>query len=257
MLALYLTDRATALKPSTLTRRMSAISVVHQEAGHLSPAHDPRVRTILSGIRRTHGTAPDQAKPATIGDIRQMVAHLSDTTIGIRDRALLLVGFTGAFRRSELVALNVGDLDEREEGYAITIRRSKNDQEAKGRRIALPFGSDHHTCPVSALRSWLDHAQLERGAVFRSIDRHGNIASRLSDRGVALVIKRTAERAGLDPEGFSGHSLRAGFATTAAANGASERQIAHQTGHRSMDVLRGYVRHGGVFIDNAASMVGL
>jgi integrase len=140
----------------------------------------------------------------------------------------------------------------------VTIRRSKTDQEASGRQIALPYGSDPQTCPVTALRAWLEHAGITRGAIFRGVDRHGNVSTkRLSDRAVADVVKRAARGAGLDPEEFSGHSLRAGFATTAAAAGANERQIANQTGHTSMEVLRGYIRHGSLFTDNAATTLGL
>ncbi len=258
MVALYLTERADTLAVSTLERRMAAISVRHQEHGLDPPTHNPEVRAVLTGIRRTKGAATRQVSPASIGEIRRMVAHLPGTTIGVRDKALLLVGFAGALRRSELVALNVGDLKDRDEGIRVTLRRSKTDQERKGRKVALPYGHDPQTCPVTAMRAWLERAGIEQGAVFRSVDRHGNIsAARLSDRAVANVVKRAAEGAGLDPAEYSGHSLRAGFATTAAAAGANERQIANQTGHQSMEVLRQYIRHGSLFTDNAATRLGL
>jgi len=255
--ALYVTALASTHKPATITRRMAAISVQHQRTGLPSPTTDPRVREILRGMRRTVGVAQRQAAPVTIGDLRRMIAHLPDTTAGRRDRSLLLVGFAGALRRSELVGIDVDDLAEREQGLLVTVRRSKSDQEAAGRQVALPFGRDPHTCPVTALQSWLTTAPITTGAVFRSVDRHGRIGGRLSDRGVVLIIKRAAQRAGLDPAAYSGHSLRAGFATTAAANGASERRIAVQTGHRSMEVLRKYIRAGTVFSDNAVSDLGL
>lgn len=258
MVALYLTERAETLAASTLNRRMAAISVRHQDHGLDSPTHNPEVRAVLTGIRRTTGTAQRQVTPASIGEVRRMVAHLPDTTIGTRDKALLLVGFAGALRRSELVALNVGDLKTRDEGIRVTLRRSKTDQERKGREVALPYGSDPQTCPVTALRAWLNHAAITRGPIFRSVDRHGNVSTaRLSDRAVANIVKRSAEGAGLDPTEFSGHSLRSGFATTAAAAGANERQIANQTGHTSMEVLRRYIRHGSLFTDNAATRLGL
>jgi integrase len=175
-----------------------------------------------------------------------------------RLHALLLVGFAGALRRSELVALNVDDVDDHERGFTLRLRVSKTDQEREGRRIAIPRGTDPETCPVRALRAWLSAAAIGDGPLFRSVDRHGNIAPmRMSGRAVSLVIKRAAQRAGFDPDLYSGHSLRAGFATTAAANGASERAIANQTGHRSMEVLRRYIRHGTLFTDNAATMLGL
>lgn len=256
--AVYAADCAHRLRPSSIDRAMAAISVLHQRAGHPSPTQDPRVREVLGGLRRVHGVAPRQVAPAVIGDIRAMVAHLPDTTAGIRDRALLLVGYAGALRRSELVALNVGDIRTRDEGTTITIRHAKTDQEQRSRRIAVPHGTDRHTCPVTALHGWLDHAGITRGPIFRGVDRHHNIApTRLSDRAVALIIKRAAHNAGLDPDEYSGHSLRAGFATTAAANGATERQIATQTGHKSMNVLRAYIRHGSLFTDNAVNMIGL
>ncbi|WP_165356834.1 site-specific integrase [Nocardioides zhouii] len=186
-----------------------------------------------------------------------MIAHLPDTTAGSRDRAILLVGFAGALRRSELVALRVDDVEWRDEGAVLHIRRSKADQEAAGREVALPRGKDEQSCPVDALRSWLAEGDISRGQLFRSVDRHGNVGEQLSDRAIVLVIRRAATAAGLDPDKYSGHSLRAGFATTAAAHGASERRIAVQTGHRSMEVLRGYIRHATVFTDNAVNDLGL
>lgn len=256
--ALYVTDRSATLRPSTLTRRAAAISVRHGEAGLPSPTTDPRVRAVLSGIRRTYGVERHQAQPAMLGEIQRMVAHLPDDLIGVRDRAVLLVGFAGGLRRSEIVALNVGDLSPHHDGLVATIRRSKTDQEGRGRKIALPHGHHDHTSPVAALERWREAADITRGALFRAVDRHGNIsARRLSAQGVGLIVKRAAERAGLDPANYSGHSLRAGFITTAAINGASERTIAAQTGHRSMEVLRGYIRPATVFQDNAVNRLGL
>jgi integrase len=212
----------------------------------------------MRGVRQTLGTAVDEAAPATIAQIRQMVYSLPDTTIGRRDRAVLLVGFAGALRRSELVAIDIDDLERRDEGIAVLLRRSKTDQEAQGRRVALPFGHDPQTCPVRALDAWLEVAHIDEGAVFRSVDRHGNVGARgLSDQSVALIVKRAAQRAGHDPASYSAHSLRAGFATSAAAAGASERAIAAQTGHQSMQVLRRYVRHGSLFTDNAVNDIGI
>lgn len=257
-LILYVTDLATRAKVSTITRRLSSIAVAHQQHGHPSPTGDPHVRQVTRGIRRTLGTAVDEAAPLTTGALRKIVWSLPDTTIGTRDRALLLVGFTGALRRSELVALDVTDLEPRDEGMTALIRRSKTDPEAQGRRVALPWGKDEHTCPVTAINAWLDRSETTDGPLFRPVNRHGQLgAGRLTAQAVSLVVKRAVEQIGLDPTSFSGHSLRAGFATTAAAAGASERAIAAQTGHRSMEVLRRYVRHGSVFTDNAATSLGL
>jgi integrase len=256
--AMYVTDMARNFKSATINRRLAAISVVHKQAGMASPASDAGVLEVMKGIRRSIRTAQTEAAPAVIGEIRRMIAHLPDDTAGVRDRAVLLVGFAGALRRSELVAIDAEDLTTRDEGFVITLPVSKTDQQGQGRRIAIPYGRDHETCPVGALRSWMDAAAIDHGALFRPVDRHGNIGStRLGAKAVTAIIKRAIERAGLDPGPYSGHSLRAGFITTAAANGAPERAIAAQTGHRSMEVLRKYVRHATVFSDNAATTLGL
>lgn len=256
----YVTELAHIRKPSTIDRRVAAISVAHQACGFESPTNTAVVRAVLTGIRRTHGVAPEQAAPATIGEIRRMASRLSrETAIGQRDRALLLVGFAGGFRRSELVALTVADLTDCPEGFSLKVRRSKRDQEGRGSRKAIPYGSDPETCPVRALKSWLDVAAIVEGPLFRSVDRHGNVADKaLTGQAVSIVVKRAAEAAGLDPDIYSGHSLRAGFITTAAANGRSEREIAAQTGHApNSAVLRTYIRHASIFTDNAASHLGL
>lgn len=257
--ALYATDLADSFKPSTIDRRMAAISVTHQHAGFPSPTQDASVRSVINGIKRTYGTAPKQVAPAVIGEIRKMVARMNDSTIDIRDRAILLLGFAGAFRRSELVALDVADLDTRPDGLLVTIRRSKRDQEGRGDTKAIPYGTDAETCPVRAVQAWLTEAHIDDGPVFRPVDRHGNVANtRLSGKAIGLVVKRAAERADLDPATYGGHSLRAGFVTTAAANGATERAISRQTGHApGSTVLRTYIRHASAFTDNAVSMVGL
>jgi integrase len=256
--ALYLTGLARTHRPSTITRRAAAISVEHQRNGFESPTAGRAVREILSGIRRTLGTAPREAAPARIGEIRRMVARLPDSIAGCRDRAVLLVGFASAMRASELVAVEVEDLEYRPEGLVIRKRRSKTDQEGAGALVPIFYGTDPETCPVLALKKWLAAAAIESGAVFRSVTRHGGVGSdRLTPRAISLIVKRAVQSAGLEPDSYSAHSLRAGFVTTAAANGASERAIAAQTGHRSMEVLRRYVRHATVFVDNAANDLGL
>lgn len=254
----YITHLAEDRRPSTITRRLSSISIVHKTLGHPSPTSAPAVHDVMTGIRRTLGTATAEARPISLGDLHTMLAHTPPTTIGLRDRAVLLVGFAGGLRRSEIVATNVEDLDEREQGLAVRIRRSKTDQEARGREVALPYATHDHTCPVRAIAAWRSHADIDDGPLFRSVDRHGNVApTRLSAQAVNLIVKRAAERADIVTPHLSGHSLRAGFATTAAANGATERAIANQTGHRSMNVLRGYIRRGSLFVDNAALDLGL
>jgi integrase len=187
-----------------------------------------------------------------------MVAALPPGSIGIRDRALLLVGFAGAFRRSELVGLNREDVEFVSEGLVTTLRRSKTDQEGHGRKVAVPFGSNLETCPVRALQAWLDISKIASGAIFHPINRHGRIQpGRLSGEAVAIVVKRYAAACGKDASHFAGHSLRAGLATQAAIAGVSERSIMNQTGHRSTAMVRRYIRDGSLFRDNAAGRVGL
>jgi integrase len=187
-------------------------------------------------------------------NLRAMVQDLGDDILSLRDRSLLLLGFAGAFRRSELTALNIEDLEFTADGVIITIRRSKTDQEAAGRKIGVPFGGSPITCPVRALRAWLDAANLKTGAVFRPIGRWGRVSrDRLSDKAVARVVKKYVEAIGFDPALFGGHSLRAGMATSAARAGKSERAIMEQTGHRSVNMVRRYIRSGSLFLHNASA----
>jgi len=191
-------------------------------------------------------------------DIQQMVAMLPATLHGMRDAALLLIGFAGAFRRSELVALDVDDLQLRSEGYLIRIRRSKTDQQGRGRWVGIPYGDHPTTCPVLALQRWLAASTITEGAVFRGVNRHGQLAStRLSKRAIADIVKRTAETGGLDPSRYSGHSLRSGHCTSAARAGVPERIIMQQTGHRSERMVRHYIQQSSVFTENSAKALGL
>jgi site-specific recombinase XerD len=263
--ALYLTSHAVTKKTSTLQRRLSAISQAHKTAGLESPIRSAAVRLVWAGIRRKHGTAQEGKAPTLVEDLRSMVRAMAPRRRGqdwrlleLRDRALLLLGFAGAFRRSELVGLDVEDLEFSRAGLVVLLRRSKTDQEGQGRKIGVPRGQRAETCPLVALQTYLKVASIESGPLFRGVNRHSQLQpSRLSDRAVALVVKRRVEAIGLDPERFAGHSLRAGLATSAAAAGASERAIANQTGHKSMAVLRRYIRDGDLFRDNAAAAVDL
>ena len=178
------------------------------------------------------GTMPAAKTPVLIEDVRAMMANLPDRLLGVRDRALLLVGFAGGFRRSELVSLNIRDLKFNNDGLTVTLRRSKTDQEASGRKVGLPYGSSLETCPVRSLRAWLEASEIESGPVFRPINRHGQIPpTRLSDRAVALIVKRAAKAAGKDPAEFAGHSLRSGLAT------AARRCVAQVAARRQRAVL--------------------
>jgi integrase len=259
--ALYfsaLADRGRAV--ATLARRLASIAKGHQAAGFESPASmkHAAVAEVWQGIRRVKGTAQRAKAPAMTEEIRAMVNAAPDTLLGRRDRAILLVGFAGAFRRSELVALDREDVEFGRDGVVITLRRSKTDQEGHGRRVGIPYGSHAATCPVRALQSWLEAAPVTSGPIFRAINRHGQLrSSRLTAQSIALVVKRHAEATGLDPTKFAAHSLRAGLATAAAAGGASERSIMNQTGHRSTTMLRRYIRDGSLFRENAAARIGL
>lgn len=270
VVANYVTDlKEHRYKASTIQRRLSAISQAHQMAGYDSPTKTNVVRIVWAGVRREIGTAQKGKSPAVIDDVRLMVNSLPDTLLGVRDRALLLVGFAGAFRRSELVSLNVDDVEITREGLVVYLRKSKTDQEGEGRKIGIPYGSHPDTCPVRALEDWLEEADIQSGPLFRALNRHGQIlgerrdkngrhySERLSDKAVARVVKRTAEAAGLDSTKYAGHSLRAGLATSAAVAGVSERAIMAQTGHKSVNMVRRYIREGNLFRENAAASVGL
>lgn len=209
----------------------------------------------MRGIRRIKGTAQREAQALQRDDLFLVLERMGDRPIDIRDKALLLIGFAAAFRRSELVGLDCDDVEHVRQGIVLHLRRSKTDQDGQGRKIAIPHGRTRW-CPVRHLADWIAHAEIEQGPIFRSIDRHGHIApDRLSGEAVATITKKRVEAAGFDPATFSGHSLRAGFATSAVIAGASPFKIKAQTGHRSDTMLGRYVRDGSLFIDNAASRV--
>ncbi len=257
---LYATDltKNEKRKWNTLQRRLAALSQLHQQMGFPSPTRDWAVGQFLAGLRRELGVAPQRKRPIPAEDLQEILAEVPDTLLGKRDRALLLLGFTGAFRRSELVALDAEDLEETREGLIVRIRRSKTDQEAEGRSVGIPRGREQASCAIEALASWRAAAPLESGALFRVMNRHGHVlAKRLSAQGIAIVVKRYAEALGFDPSAFAGHSLRAGLATSAAAAGKSERAIMQQTGHRSVGTVRRYIREGNLFRENAAEGIGL
>jgi len=255
---LYITDQAGRCKVATLGRRLVAISQVHQAARLDSPTVSIAVREVMKGIRRAHGTAQTQKAPAVLADLRAMLATLPDSLLGTRDRALLLIGFAGAFRRSELVSFDRKDVQFSREGASLHLRHSKTDQEGQGQLVAIPYGMHPDTCPVKALQAWLRATGITDGPIFRPIGRHSRVAaSRLTSQTVAAVVKRAALAAGLDPALYAGHSLRAGLATQAAASGVEERDIMRQTRHKSVTIARRYIRQGTRWQNNAAGKVGL
>lgn len=257
-LALYLSKMATHLKTSSLKRRVTAIRKAHELAKHSSPTKDERVKSVLRGILREHGEEQNHASPTLLKHICKMIEVMPDNLKGARDKALLLLGFAGAFRRSELVALDIEDLALSDEGLIIKIKRSKTDQTERGRKVAIHYGTNSKTCPIKALSDWLEISAITSGALFRPIDQWGyQSPARLTDQSVRLILKESLKRAGISERGFSGHSLRAGFATVAAMNGASEREIQKTTGHVSLEVLRRYIRDGEIFRENASRKLGL
>ncbi|PZU19294.1 MAG: integrase [Shinella sp.] len=243
--------------PATITRRLASISKAHRAMGLPSPTSSELVRSAMRGVRREQGTAQRQAKPLLKEDLIEILDNLPDSmTKGLRDRALLLIGFAGGFRRSELVGLNVEDIEHVRQGVIVTLHRSKTDQEGRGRRIGIPFGRSRH-CPVKALEAWLGASGIDSGPIFRPVNRYGRIdpIQRLSGEGVSIVVKQAVVRIGHDPDQFSGHSLRAGLATSAAMAGVPSWKIRQQTGHSSDAMLARYVRDGDLFTDNAAGRI--
>ncbi len=275
---LYLGARADALSLATLERRLAAIASLHKEEGYESPASvaEAPLRTIWKGLVREKTRQQDGAPPLLVEDLRSIIEHLprysvSDdgpsgalTLTSLRDRALLLVGWTGALRRSELVALRADDVQFVEgEGVNIYIRKAKADQEGEGLVKGLPYGSNRETCPVTALRQWLQAAEREtqgpfEGDIFRRFHRGESIGeTAMTGQYVSTVLKRHAENAGLDPDVYSAHSLRAGFITQAIRAGKAERRVKEHSGHQSWETFNRYVEEAGTFQDNPAEDIGL
>lgn len=251
----YLAEKADTYAVATLQRHRAAISKAHRTVGADDPVKSELVKSTMRGIRRTFGVGQRQAKALLRDDLFAMLDKLGDRPKDVRDRALLLIGFATAMRRSELAALDVADVEFVAKGMLVTIRRSKTDQEAQGRTIAVPFGRTRH-CPVTALKAWLGLTERREGPIFVFIDKHGNLSSwRISGEAVSHVVKTRIAAAGYDPTLFSGHSLRAGFATSAAQAGASTHKIRQVTGHRSEASLARYIRDADLFTDNAAARV--
>ena len=252
--AAYLVAHAATLSPVTLSRRLVAIGRAHTTLGYSNPCRTALVRITLRGIWRVHGGPQRQVQPAIREDVFAMLPHMTARR-GIRDPALILIGFAGAFRRSELVALQYADVAFVKEGLTILIRRSKTNQIGEGRKIAIPFARSH-ACPIKALTNWLDNAGIQSGALFRTVNKGGAVGREaLSAQSVAAIVKEYARKAGLDAANYSGHSLRAGLITSAARAGVSSRKIREQTGHKSDAMLHRYIRDAESFEGNAAGSV--
>ena len=255
MLADYLAHHAGIFSVATLVRRVASISKAHSAKGLSNPARSELVKSTMRGIKRTHGHPQHRAKPLIKEDLFSVLTAMGDSLKDVRDRALLLVGFAGGFRRSELVKVNRIDIEAVRQGMVIHIHRSKTDQEGVGRKVGIPHGRTRW-CPVTALNDWMENAGIEDGPVFRRVDRHGNLLDgRLSGEAVSLVIKERVAAIGLAPDDYSGHSLRAGLATSAASAGVSSWKIRAQTGHASDAMLARYIRDGEIFVNNASGVL--
>lgn len=251
--ALFLASEADrGMKASTVTRRAAAIRFAHKLQGLPLPTDSAEVAEVLAGIRRVHGGAPRRVAPATADRLALMLAGCGTDLRGLRDRALLAVGFGGAFRRSELVAIRVEDIEDTAEGIRVTLPRSKTDQEGAGQVVPVLDGPRLRV--KAAIAAWRAAAGIEDGYLFRSIAKAQSVQQRaITDRSVADIIKSRAKAAGLDPDQFSGHSLRAGFLTSAASSGAGLFAMLTVSRHRSIETVRGYVRRAELFKDHAGS----
>ena len=245
--AQYLAYYARSLSVATLTRRVTAIHQAHQHQGYPSPTKAALVKETLQGIRRMHGCAQRRVLPLLHSQLNTWV-KTQHGVMGLRDKALLLVGFAGAFRRSELVNIQVSQVRFVKQGMLIHLPRSKTDASGVGRDVAIPFASDRSRCAVRALQAWLKAAEITHGMVFRRVNRYDQVlAQGLSDQSVALVVKRCVTELGLKPEDYAGHSLRAGLVTSAALAGVSVWKIRRQTGHQSDAMLQRYIRESQLF----------
>lgn len=253
----YLTFLGQSYKASTIKRKMTAISQGHETAGMESPMKSPLVQGVWQGIQRTIGIKEVGKEALWLQDLRQVVGVLPDTLIGFRDRALLVIGWAGALRRSELIGLDVEHIRFTRDGLVVTIEHSKTDQQGAGQVIALPYGSNRLTCPVRSMQEWIEESGITSGPIFRRMDRHGNLYNRLTAQSVRLIVQKYCEKAGLPAASYGAHSLRSGFCSTAAKAGKSEHQIMRQTRHKQSTSLQRYIKHGTIFEDNAAIGIGL
>lgn len=243
---------------STISRRLASISVIHRRKRFDSPTGTEAVRTVFRGIRNRIGSAKEKKLAIRVSHIRQVPSVLPDGIKGVRDLALILLGYCGAFRRSELVALDVSDLEFVPQGVRVTLRRSKTDQAGVGRVLDVSYACHENLCPVHSLKKWLATAEIEDGPVFRGVNRHGQISDRrLNDRAVSEVIKEIAEKIGLDPKKVGGHSLRAGFVTDGLAAGLPTPVIRRFSGHKTEAMLAEYYREACLFDVNVTSALGL
>lgn len=260
--ALYITDMAVPplnRATGTIEHALSTIGLAHRIAGHDDPSKSAPVASVLAGIRRTKGRAAKSKKALLLADMRLVCREIRPKTLaGFRDKALIIVGWAGAFRRSELAAILFEDVEATKEGMVITINRSKTDQYGLGVRVGIPRGKGTKMCPVRALTIWLKRAGIKNGAIFRGLTLNGEIRpNAISEEAIALIVKKRVKAAGFDPKLYSAHSLRSGLITQAAMAGVQERDIMRQSRHKTSAAMRGYIQEASLFRENAAEGAGL
>ena len=261
IVSLYLTHLSTKdIKLSTIKRRLVSIGVIHKLKGHYLDTKHPVIVENLMGIKRRKGTVQKGKKPILINVLKNILNIINQQECEdikkLRDRSIILVGFSGGFRRKEIVSLDYEDVDFVDEGMKLNIKRSKTDQFGEGSVKGIPYFEDSIYCPVNSLKRWLNVSRITKGAIFRRFSKGSRLTSkRLTDQTVALLIKEYLRKAGIDSKNYSGHSLRSGFATSAAEAGAEERSIMAMTGHKSTEMVRRYIKDANLFKNNALSKI--
>ena len=261
IVSLYLTHLSTKnIKISTLKRRLVSIGVIHKLKGHYLDSKHPSIIENLMGIKRRKGSIQRGKKPLLISSLKKVINVIdqqkNEEIKKLRDRSILLIGFSGGFRRSEIISLNYDDLNFVNEGLKITLIKSKTDQFSEGSIKGLPYFKNSEYCPVISIQNWLRISKIKSGALFRRFSKGSKISeNRLTDQTVALIIKEYLELAGIDSKNYSGHSLRSGFATSAAESGADERSIMAMTGHKSTEMVRRYIKEANIFKNNPLNKI--
>ena len=261
IVSLYLTYLSTKdNKMSTLKRRLVSIGVIHKLKGYYLDTKHPSIKENIMGIKRRKGSIQKGKKPILINDLKLIVDVIdqqkNEDIKKLRDRSIILIGFSGGFRRNEIVALDFEDLDFVSEGLKIDIKRSKTDQFGEGSKKALPYFDNSQYCPVVSLQKWIKISKINSGSLFRRFSKGSKLSeNRLTDQTVALLIKTYLQLAGIDSKKYSGHSLRSGFATSAAESGAEERSIMTMTGHKSTEMVRRYIKEANLFKNNALNKI--
>jgi site-specific recombinase XerD len=262
IVSLYITHLSKNSKISTLRRRIVSISMVHKLKGYYLDTKHPIIVENLMGIRRVKGSIQKGKKPILINHLKSIINVInnqkSDEIKKLRDKSIILVGFAGGFRRSELISVNYEDLEFVQEGVKINIRKSKTDQFGEGMIKGIPYFNNEIYCPVSNLKKWLEISKIKSGPIFRRFSKGLSLARRrLTDQSVVLLIKEYLNLAGIDNKNFSGHSLRSGFATVAAESGADERSIMAMTGHKTTEMVRRYIKEANIFKNNALNKINI